>query len=87
MFHLSRWQSLKMFMLLMQMLVNADVVNAGYLRGEGINVQRKRVRHTLTSVDPVGTAHRWGQTVSRRVYKVSMPNSLWHMDSHMKLIR
>ena len=60
---------------------------AGYLRSAGLNLQRHRVREALRTVDPSGTATRWGKTVSRRVYRVAMPNSLWHLDSHMKLIR
>ena len=59
----------------------------GYLKQEGLTIQRKRVRAALSSVDPAGAAERWGHSVSRRVYHVAMPNSLWHMDSHLKLIR
>lgn len=53
----------------------------------GIIVQRHRLRSALRDCDPTGTAERWGKTVSRRVYRVAMPNSLWHLDSHVKLIR
>ena len=59
----------------------------GYLESEGHHVQRQRVRDSLKRVDPEGTAERWSAAVHRRVYKVPTPNSLWHMDSHMKLIR
>lgn len=58
-----------------------------YLKARGIRVQRDRVRTTLSEVDPVGTALRWGKTVRRRTYKVPCSNSLWHMDAHMKLVR
>jgi hypothetical protein len=60
---------------------------SGYLQSEGVKVQRDRVRSALRVTDPVGTAKRWAKTVSRRVYQVQMPNSLWHVDSHMKLTR
>ncbi|XP_067653272.1 uncharacterized protein [Haliotis asinina] len=59
----------------------------GYLRSDGVCVQRSRVRTVLATGDPVGTATRWGRTVARRTYSVPSPNSLWHMDAHMKLNR
>ncbi|KAF5281735.1 hypothetical protein FQR65_LT14575 [Abscondita terminalis] len=50
-------------------------------------VQRRKVRRILSNIDPVGTALRWSSTVNRRTYRVPTPNSLWHMDTHLKLIR
>lgn len=51
----------------------------GYLLAEGIYVQRKRVRETLSSLtDRIEKK----KPISRRVYKVPTPNSLWHMDGH-----
>ena len=50
-------------------------------------VQRNRVEKLLPEVDPVGVARRWSQTIKRRVYNVASPNSLWHIDTHHKLIR
>ena len=41
----------------------------------------------LNKVDPRNTALRWGALVSRRVYFVPWPNSLWHLDGHDSLIR
>uniref|UniRef100_A0A3Q3EQJ3 Integrase core domain-containing protein n=1 Tax=Labrus bergylta TaxID=56723 RepID=A0A3Q3EQJ3_9LABR len=58
-----------------------------YLRAEGIVVQRRRVRETLNRIDPAAVAQRWSQTVARRTYHVPFPNSLWHIDGHMRLIR
>lgn len=58
-----------------------------YLKAAGIFVPRYRVRENLSIVDPVGTASRWGQSIKRRTYKVATPNSLWHMDAHLKLSR
>ena len=59
----------------------------GYLRASGCTIQRQRVRDSLIRVDPEGTASRWKKAIKRRVYKVATPNTMWHMDSHMKLIR
>ena len=58
-----------------------------YLRARNINVQRARVRHSMNRIDPGGVMRRTRQTISRRVYHVATPNSVWHMDGHMKLIR
>uniref|UniRef100_A0A0F8BQL1 Integrase catalytic domain-containing protein n=2 Tax=Larimichthys crocea TaxID=215358 RepID=A0A0F8BQL1_LARCR len=58
-----------------------------YLHAEGIVVQRRRVRETLNRIDPAAAAQRWSQTVARRMYHVPFPNSLWHIDGHMRLIR
>ena len=38
-------------------------------------------------MDPQNAALRWGIVVSRRVYQVPWPNSLWHLDGHHSLIR
>ena len=61
---------------------------AGYLMSLGLRVQRRRVRESLTRVDPVNTALRWGIVVSRGKYSVPWPNSLWNnLDGHHSLIR
>jgi len=60
---------------------------SGYLRAGGIIVQRDRARQSLRRVDPLSSAARWSHTVTRRLYSVPTPNSLWHIDSHMKLVR
>lgn len=59
----------------------------GYLKAEGKIVQRRKVRNALADIDPLGTANRWSSAIHRRVYKVPTPNSLWHMDANLKLIR
>nr|XP_023028824.1 uncharacterized protein LOC111516986 [Leptinotarsa decemlineata] len=64
-----------------------SVMMEGYLKSEGIILQRKRIRKILCEIDPIGTASRWSGTIKRRLYKVATPNSLWHMDAHMKLSR
>jgi len=57
----------------------------GYLRAEGITVQRRRVREMLTRVDPAAAAQRWSNVVARRSYHVPFPNSLWHIQLQSKL--
>jgi len=58
----------------------------GHFRANGYTVQRRRIRESLNRVDPKNTALRWGALVSRRVYFVQWPNSLWHIDGHHSLI-
>ena len=50
----------------------------GHSRAMGYTVQRRRIRESLNRVDPRNTGLRWGALVSRRVYFVLWPNSLWH---------
>ncbi len=57
------------------------------LRAEGLLVTRHRVRVMLSHIDPAAAARRWSTTVARRTYYVPYPNSLWHMDGNMRLIR
>ena len=59
----------------------------GHFRALGYYVPRRRVRAGINRVDPRNTALRWGALVSRRVYSVPWPNSLWHLDGHHSLIR
>ena len=66
---------------------SGQVYMTGYLRSLGLRVQRRRVRECLARLDPQNRALRWGILVSRRVYQVSWPNSLWHLDGHHSLIR
>lgn len=56
----------------------------GSLRARGIKVTRERVRTSLRSIDPIGSALRWpaGPT-KRRPYSVAGPNSLWHVGNDM----
>lgn len=58
-----------------------------YLKASDIFVQRHKVRKALNIVDPVGVASRWSQSIKRRNYTVPTPNSLWHVDAHLKLSR
>ena len=58
----------------------------GYIKAVGFRIQRKRIRESMARVDPQNTALRWGVVVSRRIYQVPWPNSLWHLDGHYALI-
>ena len=60
---------------------------AGHLRGIGLRIKRSSVRESLFRVDPRGVQARFRQALHRRRYHVCMPNSLWHIDGHHKLIR
>ncbi|XP_049333345.1 uncharacterized protein LOC111188803 [Astyanax mexicanus] len=58
------------------------------LAGEGILVQRLRVRKSVIRTNPEGAALRtMSHRLHRRTYKVAGPNSLWHVDGNHKLIR
>ncbi|XP_066301033.1 uncharacterized protein [Branchiostoma lanceolatum] len=61
----------------------------GHLAGRGLRVQEDRVRSSMHRVDPVGVFLRSIslRVLVRRAYCVRAPNSLWHMDTHHKLIR
>ena len=58
----------------------------GGLRGRRINVQRHRVRDSITRVDPIGRSIRQRYAICRLVFHVCGPNHLWHIDSNLKLI-
>lgn len=59
----------------------------GFLRRQGLRIQRARVMHSINWVDALGQVLRHQTTIRRRKYKVTRPNSLWHIDGHHKLIR
>ena len=60
---------------------------SGYLSQLGFRVQRHRVRNALIKVDSNGVRSRLRKALHRRQYNIPMPNSLWHIDGHHKLIR
>lgn len=57
------------------------------LHAQGMIVTRTRVREMLMRINPTAAARRWSRTVARRVYYAPYPNSLWHIDGNMRLIR
>lgn len=48
-------------------LVGYSMVH-GHLRSKGINVQRQRIRASISRVDPINCRLRWATVVSRRAY-------------------
>ena len=58
----------------------------GALRARGIYIQRWKSRDALQQIDPVNRAVRRRYAIRRRIYNVSKPNHLWHIDSNHKLI-
>ncbi|XP_014830574.1 PREDICTED: uncharacterized protein LOC106908860 isoform X1 [Poecilia mexicana] len=59
----------------------------GLLHAQGLVVPRRKVREMMARINPMATARRWSSAVTRRVYHVPYPNSLWHIDGNMRLIR
>lgn len=58
----------------------------GFLRNNGIRVQKRRVMWSLQRVDGLGQILRRRSAIKRRKYSVPRPNYLWHCDGHHKLI-
>ena len=58
-----------------------------YLQTIGLRIQRQCIRESLVRVDPDNRILRWSIIISRRVYYVPWPNSIWHLDGHHSLIR
>lgn len=46
-----------------------------------------RLRECLSDLDPINSALQWASPIRRRVYSVTYPNALWHIDGNHKLIR
>ena len=61
-----------------------EVMLTGHLNAKGIHVQRARIRSCLYSIRGRTSIN---TPISRRVYDVPGPNSLWHADGNHKLIR
>ena len=49
----------------------------GWFRGQGLHVQRWRIREAVGRVDPIGRELRRRTITKRRVYSVPTPNALW----------
>ena len=65
---------------------DGEVLVNGHLLRLGIRVTRAKLRASIHHVHDNTVAWR-SRTVKRRVYAVSCPNALWHVDTHHKLIR
>ena len=59
----------------------------GHLRAQGVTLQQIRIRESLRRTDPEGTATRFYANIRRRVYDVTSPQSLWHIDGNHKLVQ
>ena len=66
-------------------LVGCSMVQ-GFLKSLGFRLQRRRVRASISRVDPHNSRLRWAIVVSRRAYSVQGPNRLWHIDGHHSLV-
>ena len=66
-------------------LVGCSIVQ-GFLKSLGFRLQRRRVRASMSRLDPRNSRIRWAIVVSRRAYSVQGPNSLWHIDGHHSLV-
>lgn len=58
----------------------------GFLRSQGLRIQKVRVMHSLRRVDALGQILRRRETIQRRKYRNPRPNAVWHCDGHHKLI-
>ena len=59
----------------------------GYLSARGIFLPRRRVRESLSRVDPLAVAAQRCKAIRRRVYNVKRPLGLWHFDGNHKLVK
>lgn len=59
----------------------------GFLRVNGLRIQRKRVGLSLRRVDGLGQILRANNPIDRQKYSVPHSNYLWHLDGHHKLIK
>ncbi len=66
---------------------DGEVMLQGHMLRLGIKVPRIRLRATIHNVDHENTVARRSTVVKRRVYSVSHPNAVWHIDGNHKLIR
>lgn len=57
----------------------------GHIRALGLHLQRDRIICSTRRVNPIGPAVRGAEPIERRVYHVTRPNSVWHMDGYLKL--
>lgn len=61
-----------------------QVMLQGHMTSLALHIPRERLRHSLQRV---GLRNSMAPVITRRTYSVSGPNSLWHVDGNMKMIR
>ena len=66
---------------------DGEVLIQGQLLSMGVRVPRQALRDSIHRVDHQNVASRRHSVVRRRVYSVPFPNSVWHIDSHHKMVR
>ena len=54
----------------------------GYLRALDIKIPRDRLRDCVHRVDPGGNSTRLRKSIKRRIYNITRPNNLWHIDGY-----
>ena len=60
---------------------------AGHLKRQGVQVQQYRIHESHHCISPASIATRCSTSITRRVYSVIAPLSLWHIDRCHKMIR
>ncbi|KIO30390.1 hypothetical protein M407DRAFT_69180 [Tulasnella calospora MUT 4182] len=58
-----------------------------FVKRFGLRIPQQRIFKSLERVNKAARKIRQSQGINRRVYRVSRPNYLWHMDGYHKLIR
>ena len=66
---------------------DGEVMIKGHLSSCGIRVPRADLRASIHRIDHNNTVSRRSDVVKRRVYAVTRPNAMWHIDGNHKLIR
>ena len=61
-----------------------QVMLQGHMISLDLHVPRERLRQSLQRI---GSRNSMAPAITRRVYSVSGPNALWHVDGNMKMIR
>ena len=75
--------------------ITMEFPGAGYrlvrshLRAMGYRLTERRVRLSLSRVDPNSVAVQMAthNAIHRRTYRVAYPNALWHIDGNMSLVQ
>ena len=63
---------------------SGEVMLNGYLLERGVKISRATLRSAIHRVDHANTVSRKSLVIKRRVYNVSHPNALWHIDGNHK---
>lgn len=65
---------------------DGEVMLQGHMLRLGIKVSRSDLRDSIHRVDHENTVARRSNVITRRIYSVSHPNAVWHIDGNHKLI-